>query len=180
MSKFVQENGIPGCPEATLRAVSALSVHPVPNGYCKARSPPLTLSSRFTAVEHASSMKGMAFPLQYATLRCRDSLQQSIYEFKKKGTDMKCVQSFSILIWANRAKADQSGLLPIYARVTVMGKRAEISLKKKVKPEKWDAATGCMKGTGEEVRLVNKYINDVRNQSIRINAVLMNTSRLRK
>jgi hypothetical protein len=45
---------------------------------------------------------------------------------------MKFTQTFSILIWANKSKADQTGMLPLYARVTVDGKRAEISPKRKV------------------------------------------------
>ena len=77
---------------------------------------------------------------------------------------MKTQQSFSILIWANKSKADQNGLLPLYARVTVNGKRAEISLKKKVKPTTWNVQSGTMKGSTEEVRQVNKNIGDVRNQ----------------
>ncbi len=43
---------------------------------------------------------------------------------------MKNLQTFSILIWANKVKAGLSGQIPLYARITVFGKRAEISLKK--------------------------------------------------
>ncbi|MFD2325065.1 hypothetical protein [Mucilaginibacter galii] len=43
---------------------------------------------------------------------------------------MKNSKSFSVLFWTNKAKADNNGLVPLYARVTVEGKRAEISLKK--------------------------------------------------
>jgi hypothetical protein len=41
---------------------------------------------------------------------------------------MKNSNSFSTLIWANKSKSDVNGMMPLYARVTVMGKRAEISL----------------------------------------------------
>jgi hypothetical protein len=76
---------------------------------------------------------------------------------------MKNFESFSVLCWANRAKADVNGLLPVYARVTVMGKRAEISLKKKVSPEKWDAKSGFMTGNSNETRLFNKHLISVNN-----------------
>jgi hypothetical protein len=85
---------------------------------------------------------------------------------------MKNSKSFSVLFWANKAKADNNGLVPLYARVTVAGKRAEISLKKKLNPKKWDAATGFMKGSGEEVRLINKYINEVGNDLFAIYTAL--------
>jgi site-specific recombinase XerD len=72
--------------------------------------------------------------------------------------------SFAVLIWANKAKADIKGWMPLYARVTVEGRRAEISLKKKVNPAKWDAQAGVMKGASEESRLVNNHLTDVRNE----------------
>ena len=81
---------------------------------------------------------------------------------------MKNSNSFSILIWANKTKADTNGQIPLYARVTVLGKRAEISLKKKVNPKKWDAKTGFLKGSGEDVRTINNYINQVNNEIFRI------------
>jgi site-specific recombinase XerD len=74
---------------------------------------------------------------------------------------MKNSDSFAILFWANKAKKDQNGTLPVYARVTIAGKRAEISLKKKVMPEKWDARSGFMKGSGEETRSFNKFLISV-------------------
>jgi site-specific recombinase XerD len=81
---------------------------------------------------------------------------------------MKNSNSFSILVWANKAKSDISGNIPLYARVTVLGKRAEISLKKKVNPKKWDAKSGFMKGSGEEIRNINNHINQVSNEIFKI------------
>lgn len=89
---------------------------------------------------------------------------------------MKNSKSFSVLFWTNKTKADSNGLVPLYARVTIDGKRAEISLKKKVNPKKWDAGTGFMKGNGEEVRLVNKYINDVGNDLFEIYTTIIKNS----
>lgn len=89
---------------------------------------------------------------------------------------MKNSNSFSILIWANKAKSDVNGLMPLYARVTVMGKRAEISLKKKVNPAKWDAKTGFMKGSGNEVRTVNNHIHQVSEEIFRIYSELLKNS----
>ncbi|MBD1385414.1 site-specific integrase [Mucilaginibacter rigui] len=89
---------------------------------------------------------------------------------------MKNSNSFSILIWANKAKSDVNGLMPLYARVTVMGKRAEISLKKKVNPAKWDAKTGYMKGNGNEVRTVNNHIHQVSEEIFQIYSELQKNS----
>lgn len=76
---------------------------------------------------------------------------------------MKTNQTFSILIWANKAKATYEGL-PIFARVTIDGKRAEISLKKKINPEKWDSRTGHVKGNNEDARTINNYIAQVKSE----------------
>jgi len=95
--------------------------------------------------------------------------------YQKKWSFMKNSNSFSILIWTSKAKADSNGQIPLYARVTVMGKRAEISLKKKVNPKKWDAKSGFMKGSGDDVRTVNNYINQVTNEIFRIYSDLQST-----
>ena len=81
---------------------------------------------------------------------------------------MKNSKSFSVLFWTNKAKADKDDNAPLYARVTVEGKRAEISLKRKINLKKWDARTGYMKGSGEEVRVTNKYIGEVSNSLFEI------------
>lgn len=85
---------------------------------------------------------------------------------------MKNSKSFTVLFWTNKAKADSNGLVPLYARVTVEGKRAEISLKKKLNLKKWDARTGFMKGSGEEVRITNRYITEVNNELFEIYTAL--------
>lgn len=74
---------------------------------------------------------------------------------------MKTTDSFAVLFWANKSKTDLNGTMPVYARVTVLGRRAEISLKKRVLPEKWDAKCGFMKGSGEEARAFNKFLVSV-------------------
>jgi site-specific recombinase XerD len=73
---------------------------------------------------------------------------------------MKTTQRFSVLIWADKRKADAAGLAPLYARITYLGKRAEISLKRRVHLAKWDCQTGFLKGTSPDARRINADIND--------------------
>lgn len=80
---------------------------------------------------------------------------------------MKITQTFSILIWANKAKATNDGL-PLFARITVDGKRAEISLKRKVDPNNWNAKAGQLDGKGEEVRATNNYIAQIKSEILKI------------
>ena len=76
---------------------------------------------------------------------------------------MKTTQTFSILIWANKAKATEEGI-PVFARITIDGKRSEISLKKKISADKWDSKMGCAKGNSEDARTINTYISQVKSE----------------
>jgi Arm DNA-binding domain len=76
---------------------------------------------------------------------------------------MKTTQTFSILIWANKSKSSNNEA-PLFARITVDGKRAEVSLKKRIDLSKWDPAKGLMKGSGEDAKTINNYISQVRSE----------------
>lgn len=73
-------------------------------------------------------------------------------------------QSFSVIFWMKRGKADKLGKAPIYARVTIKGKRAEISTGQKVESERWNVNTGNVKGNKEEARIVNAALENIRNK----------------
>jgi site-specific recombinase XerD len=51
--------------------------------------------------------------------------------------------------------------LTIYARITVDGKRAEISLKRHTSVNAWDASRGRVTGTTQKARLFNSYLDEV-------------------
>lgn len=76
---------------------------------------------------------------------------------------MKSTQRFSVLIWTDKRKADSKGNVPLYARITYHGKRAEISIGRKVDPKDWDAQSCYVKGTGQYVKELNKYLIQVNN-----------------
>jgi site-specific recombinase XerD len=63
----------------------------------------------------------------------------------------------SILFYGKTSKKTASGLLPIYMRVTINGKRIEISSQRYIDPKKWSSSQGKMKGNTEEARSVNSY-----------------------
>jgi hypothetical protein len=71
--------------------------------------------------------------------------------------------NLSILIWANRSKADTKGMVPLYAKVTFQGKRSEISQNLRVDPDKWDAKLGFVKGTTSEAKRINTAIVNIKN-----------------
>ena len=71
---------------------------------------------------------------------------------------MKSKPTFRILFWLNSAKTKE-GLAPIYARITVNGRRAEISLRRQCAPENWDDRAHRIKGRNPQTTLLNNYLD---------------------
>lgn len=65
----------------------------------------------------------------------------------------------SILFYAKRAKVNANGLFPIYTRITVNGKRIEMSTGRFIDGSKWSTSAGKMKGQSEEARSVNRQLD---------------------
>src|SRR4030095_7811738 len=65
----------------------------------------------------------------------------------------------SILFYSKTAKTTTDGLVPIYLRVTINGKRFEQSTQRYVVPARWSAAAGKAKGNTEEARTLNYFLD---------------------
>ena len=70
----------------------------------------------------------------------------------------------SILFYAKKAKAAANGLVPIYSRITINGKRIELSTNRFVEISKWSTEAGKMKGTSEEARSINNHLDLLKSQ----------------
>lgn len=70
----------------------------------------------------------------------------------------------SILFYAKKAKAAVNGLVPIYTRITINGKRIELSTNRFVEISKWSTLAGKMKGTSEEARSINNHLDLLKSQ----------------
>jgi site-specific recombinase XerD len=55
-----------------------------------------------------------------------------------------------------------SGDAPIYLRITVAGKRTELATGKECEPEQWSSKTGHMRGTKEETKSFNAYLDKMK------------------
>ena len=66
--------------------------------------------------------------------------------------------------YAKSTKANGKGLLPIYVRLTIDGKRFEYSTKKFIEPTKWSTELSKMKGNSEEARSINNLLDFTRNR----------------
>jgi site-specific recombinase XerD len=62
-------------------------------------------------------------------------------------------------IYAKTTKANATGQLPIYIRLTIDGQRFEFSSKKFIEKSKWSSELSKMKGSSEEARTLNNYLD---------------------
>ncbi|MGO3707814.1 MAG: Arm DNA-binding domain-containing protein [Mesonia hippocampi] len=76
---------------------------------------------------------------------------------------MRTRSTFSLLFWVNTSRL-KNNQVPVYARVTVNGKRVNISLKRKVIISEWDSAKGKLKSNKQEAKLFNRFLEQVRSQ----------------
>ncbi len=67
-------------------------------------------------------------------------------------------------IYAKTTKANASGQLPIYIRLTVDGQRFEFSSKKFIEKSKWSPELSKMRGNSEEARTLNNYLDSMKSK----------------
>ncbi|RUT70280.1 site-specific integrase [Flavobacterium cupreum] len=67
--------------------------------------------------------------------------------------------TFGVLFYLKAQKTSMQGKAPICARVTVNGKRTEISVKRSVNANEWDERKGMAKGSRKETVELNMYLN---------------------
>jgi site-specific recombinase XerD len=82
-------------------------------------------------------------------------------------------KTFGLLFYVKRSKMIGNGTVPVYLRVTVDGERIEISSKRYVNPDKWNANGQKLNGTGEEVRSLNSYLKTLEHQVYEIHRHLI-------
>jgi len=68
-------------------------------------------------------------------------------------------QRLSILFYLRNDKKNSKDESPIYMRITVNGKRAEMSMNRYINQDRWNSKGGCAKGTKEDVRTLNRYLD---------------------
>ncbi len=73
---------------------------------------------------------------------------------------MKTTATFSILFSTDFSRA-KNNQVSIYVRITVNSKRSTISLKRKVPVSDWDAHKGRTRGTNQNARILNNYLEEV-------------------
>jgi integrase len=72
--------------------------------------------------------------------------------------------TFSLLFYLKRPKNYENGPMPIYLRITVNGKRAETTSGRECLPANWNGKLGRFRGTKEEIKSFNAYLDNLQSQ----------------
>ena len=72
--------------------------------------------------------------------------------------------TFSLLFYLKRPKNYENGPMPIYLRITVNGKRAETTSGRECLPAHWNSKLGRFRGTKEEIKSFNAYLDNLQSQ----------------
>lgn len=82
-------------------------------------------------------------------------------------------QTLSILFYLRRDKLNTSKEVPIYLRITVNGRRSEMSVQRTIDPDKWNREGGFAKGSRSEAKLLNEYLDAIRQKVYKAQKELM-------
>lgn len=77
---------------------------------------------------------------------------------------MNSYSTFSLLFFIRKERMNTDGEAPIFLRITINGKRAEISIKRYIDPNKWDSKANKAKGNKSEIKSLNLYLDTVKNK----------------
>lgn len=88
------------------------------------------------------------------------------------------VKTFSYIFYLKKPKIYEKGSVPIYLRITVDGKRAEISIKREADSDNWNSKAGRLDGKSEKVRQFNAYLDILQSQLYEAHQALIRDNKM--
>jgi site-specific recombinase XerD len=86
--------------------------------------------------------------------------------------------TFSLLFYLKKPKNYQNGPMPVYLRITVNGQRSETTAGRECEPAQWNSTAGRLKGTKEEVKSFNAYLDDLQTKVYQAHRLLTEADEL--
>jgi hypothetical protein len=77
---------------------------------------------------------------------------------------MKSIQNFNLLFWLWKSKSDRKGKAPLYIRITIDGRQAQISSGLKIEPEFYNPQKEQVSNKTLEAQMINHKIQMIRGQ----------------
>ncbi|MGV8879365.1 MAG: site-specific integrase [Sphingobacteriaceae bacterium] len=84
--------------------------------------------------------------------------------------------NFHLLFYIRKQKNYKGGEMPIYMRITVNGKRADMSAGRNCDPAKWNSHSGRAIGTKEEIKTLNNYLDSLQTKLRNAHQVLIDAN----
>ena len=69
--------------------------------------------------------------------------------------------TFSVLFYPKRNDVDKEGKVPVYIRITLNGKRSELSIQHKIEIGHWNTGAGKAKGNTQEAKNLNRLMDSI-------------------
>ncbi|MDF2551102.1 MAG: recombinase [Chryseobacterium sp.] len=73
-------------------------------------------------------------------------------------------KTFNLLFFIKKNKIRTNGTAPIYLRITIDGKAADIAAKRYIDPQKWDVKAHKAVGNSQEAKTLNVYLKTLEQQ----------------
>ncbi|WP_228438080.1 phage integrase SAM-like domain and Arm DNA-binding domain-containing protein [Chryseobacterium sp. 6424] len=86
------------------------------------------------------------------------------------------MNSYTLLFYAKKTKGNPE-LSVIYLRITVKGKRAELSTGQTITTSSWNSKAGKLSGTGNQARTVNAFLVSIRLKFLQCNNELITANK---
>jgi len=86
------------------------------------------------------------------------------------------MQTYSLLFYAKKTKGN-SDVSTIYMRITVDGKRNEISTGKTIKTSEWNSKSGKVTGNTSQVKSLNSFLEGLRTKMFESYTYLLNKNK---
>lgn len=85
--------------------------------------------------------------------------------------------SLSLLFYIKKSKADSSGQANIYLRITVNGKRAELSIRRKIHVDHWNVEISQSRGNSTASQEINRLMTNIKSKIYLIEQELLNNGK---
>lgn len=79
----------------------------------------------------------------------------------------------SVLFYGKKTGMKGGKLLPVYMRITINGKRFEVSSNRSIEPSRWSVAAGKVKGNSEEARVFNHHLDYMKQKVYEFQALMI-------
>ncbi|MDF9796229.1 hypothetical protein OKW21_001492 [Catalinimonas alkaloidigena] len=72
---------------------------------------------------------------------------------------MRSNKTFGISFFVKKYQKDKNNQVSIYVRISVDAKRLDMSMQRKIASDRWDDVRGMTRGSKEEIKRLNNYLD---------------------